>query len=210
MRSLFKPKRQDPRKAIHQLLREYDLPSFPAVVTQTLRALRDPNSSLRDIADTLRVDPGMVIRVLGTVNSAAYGLARPVENLTHAISLMGRGQVESLLYAVAVKDCLPGRQIRGFEPARFWRAAARRAALASSIASELHPSTQAECFTAALLQDMSIPVLASCQSNYGPLLEQWHENEGSRLHHLERESESLHHCEGRRDHGRAVGVFRRA
>ena len=196
MKTLFRKRKKDPAKALRELVGNYDLPCFPSVVMQSLRVLRDPNSSLSEIADTVRVDPGMVIRILGTVNSAAYGLARPVETLSHGVSLMGRAQIESLILALAVKDALPSGEARGFEPTRFWRAAARRAALAGAISSKLHPATQAECFTAALLQDMSIPVLASQRTTeYGPLLERWHENKDSRITTLESELHSPRHEE---------------
>jgi len=49
----------------------------------------------------------------------------------------------------------------GIDLAGFWRTSAHRACLARRIASTLDPASQMEAFTAGLLQDMAIPVLAA-------------------------------------------------
>ena len=61
------------------------------------------------------------------------------------------------------------------EASRFWRAAARRATLARVFAQHMHAATQAEAFTAALLLDMAVPLLAGVDSGgYAVLLDRWH------------------------------------
>jgi len=170
-------KKKDPQAELRRVLGDYDLPSFPGVVMQTLQRLRAPDASAQQIAEALSGDPGLSVMVLKAVNSAVYALRRRVDSVEQAITLLGFSTVESLVLSVAVGNALPKTPAPGFDNKRFWLAAARRAASARALAARLHPATAAASFTAALLQDMALPVLACEQSaKYGPLLEHWHNN----------------------------------
>ncbi|GAB3591623.1 hypothetical protein GCM10027446_10140 [Angustibacter peucedani] len=59
------------------------------VSLQLLAALSDPQSSADDLERIISVDPGLSIRVLGAVNSAA-GTGRDVGSLRQALVLLGR------------------------------------------------------------------------------------------------------------------------
>jgi HD-like signal output (HDOD) protein len=171
----LKKRKTDPREELRKVLGDHELPTFSGVVMQTLERLRDPKSPPSSIAEVLSADPGLSVRVLKTVNSAAYSMRRKVNSLDQAIALLGVATVESLVLSVAVGTSLPRDPVQGYDSRRFWRAAARRAAAARALAARLHPATAAESFTASLLQDMAVPVLATERtSSYGPLLEHWH------------------------------------
>jgi HD-like signal output (HDOD) protein len=193
MLNLFKTKA---KKRLDEVLHGAELPMFSKAVMDTLRVLRDPESSTESVADVLQWDPGLVVRVLSTVNSAAYGPRTPIRDVHHAVSFMGRAQLEQLLLAVAVKDTLPSKEAPGFEPTRYWRAASRRAALARTFAEELHPALHAECFTIGLLEDLAVPVLAHARpDDYGPVLQRWNREPERSLQDLEREELGWDHGE---------------
>jgi HD-like signal output (HDOD) protein len=117
-----------------------------------------------------------------------------VNNIDHAVSLMGRGELESILISMVVHEVIPKVNIPVFDAQRFWGAAARRAALARGLADQIDPSTRSESFTAALLQDMAIPILAQQRADdYGPVLEHWYAN-GIDLATLERETFDWDHA----------------
>ena len=64
------------------------------------------------------------------------------------------------------------------------------------VGSELHPVSQAQCFTEALLQDMAVPVLLEARSSdYGEVLERWHSEGDVMLEHLERDAFDWDHAE---------------
>ena len=69
-----------------------------------LAMLRDPESSMTDIAEQLQVDPGMHVKVLKTVNAAAFGLITRVTNLQHAAKLLGRSRLEAIILSHAVRN----------------------------------------------------------------------------------------------------------
>lgn len=174
-------------------LDNYELPSFSASVVSLLGKLRDPDCSFNQIAEDLEVDPGLHVRVLKTVNSVAFGLSHKVSNVQHAVSLLGRARLESLVLSVAVKNNLEDEKTPGwFDMRAFWHAAARRAALARGLAQRFHPETQAECFTAGLLQDMAVPVLARArETSYQALYEEWNSLEES-MSLVKLEQQALH------------------
>ncbi len=187
------------KKKTHTIdgLNNYEIPSFSASVITLLGKLRDPDCSFTAIADDLEVDPGLHVRVLKTVNAVAFGLTHTVSSIHHAVSLLGRARLESLVLSVAVKNNLGSENMPDwFDMQLFWRASARRAALARSLAQKLHPETQSESFTAGLLQDMAVPVIAQSKtSNYQKIYEPWNlvDNQ-SNLIELEQHNLNLDHA----------------
>lgn len=186
----------DPRKALRSVLGEYSLPSFSSVVLGVLERLRDPEATPATVGDALSADPGLSVRILATVNSAAYALRREVRSIEHAVALLGIPTVESLILSAAVGDIMPSAAQPGYDNGRFWRAAARRAATARSLAGILHPAGASESFTVALLQDMAVPFLAtSLAEQYGPILEKWHSGGEGGLADLEQQEFGWDHAE---------------
>ena len=142
MFKLFSRAKTDPETELKSILDGYELPTFPAVYMQALQQVRDTDSSASDLADVLSTDPGLTMRLLGTVNSAAYGLRSEIKSVHHAVSMLGRGHVESMLLSLASRSALPSRASAGFEPARFWKTAARRASTARALSACVNPSEQ--------------------------------------------------------------------
>lgn len=194
MFSFFK-KKDDPKEKLQEVLKGYKLPSFPAVVMQILQKIRNPYSSASDIAESLSLDPGISVKVLGIANSAAFSPVNKVENLTQAIALVGLSQLESLVLGVGVAKGIPKKSCQWHEPADFWLASARRAMLAQELSKMLCPAKESECFTAAFLQDMALPFLACNRPDeYDSILEKWHV-EGGDLAQLENEKLEWDHAE---------------
>lgn len=195
-------RRKDPAMSLERLLDRCEVPTFPELTLRILGKVRDPDLSSQEFAEALRWDPALVVQLLQMVNSAAFGLAQPIHDVAHASSYLGRAQVEQVVLALAVKDTLPCTPAQGFEPRRFWHAAAFRAALSSTIADEIHPARRAESFTMGLLQDLALPVLATAMPDeYGPVLVRWHTDPDVQLVDLERDAFGW--CHG--DFGGALG-----
>lgn len=179
-----------------RLLEAYALPSFSGVVTTALERARDPDADAGQVATVLEADPGVTVKLLSLANSSAYGLAARVNSAGHAIALLGREQVEALLLSVAVAGLLPKSPLPELDPMRFWLGAARRASVAKALAMTDRDARRAgECFTAALLQDMAVPLIAQVEgSAYGAVLAAWR-SEGRDLAVLEREAFGYDHAE---------------
>ena len=157
----------------------FDIPSFPAAVLNLLTKLRDPDISTNELAGDLETDPGLHVRVLKTVNSAAFGLSHKVSDVHHAVNLLGRSRLESLVLSVAVKNGLTGNNKAPWLNMKlFWATAARRAAIARGLSAELHPHVQGDMFTLGLLQDMGVSLLANREGDrYRDIYLNWQEED---------------------------------
>jgi HD-like signal output (HDOD) protein len=172
----------------------FELPHFSATTLQTLEVLRSEENDAADAVQVLSKDPGLSVRVLRLVNSASFGARRAVEDLGHAVQLVGRASLESLVISFAVKDALPSDP-PGIDGSRFWQTAARRAAVARSLAQVLCPAEASAQFTAALLADMVVPLLAlRMGGEYTELLDRAEAGAGE-LGSLELEAFGWHHPE---------------
>jgi HD-like signal output (HDOD) protein len=174
MFSFFRKKKTDPKASLKKVLGEYELPSFPGAVMETLRKIRAEGSSASSVADILSVDPGLTVRVLRMANSPVFSPVRKVENLPQAIALIGMSQLESLVLSVAVGTALPRSDTHQYDFKRFWRASVRRGVTARALAAVLCPPRAAEAFTSGFLQDLAVPFLAHMRPReYAPILEAW-------------------------------------
>ncbi len=194
MFKLFKRK-PDPRENLRSVLGEQRLPSFPNLLWNVLEKLRDPEASMGEIGRLLSLDPGLSVKLLRTVNCAGTGVRKQVNSVSHAVVLLGRRQVESMVLAVAVQDALPAHQTGAFSSADFWKTAAHRAVTAHSLARIVEPAVADLSFTAALLQDMALPLLTLHRAHdYAPVLEAWHGGDGE-LEELEEQALGFHHAQ---------------
>lgn len=185
----------DPKARLARVLGECELPSFRSVVLETLSAVREPTATPASVARILESDPGLSVKLLKTVNSAAYSLRRQVHSLPQAIAILGIRSLESLVLSLAVSEALPRRTVPGFDAAQFWSEASRRAVLSRAISDLIHPAQSAESFTAGLLQDLAIPLLATSDpKGYAPILAA-HDAEGPPLHERERDAFGWDHAE---------------
>ncbi len=193
---LFRKKSEDANAALMKELENYELPSFSVVVMNTLRLLRDPDASITEVAEQIKADPALNVKVLKAVNSAAFGLVSKVENIIHAVSLLGPFRLETIVLSLAVQDSLPPISTPVFDANTFWSTSLKRASLANRLARDLHPSTAVESYTAALLQDMAIPVLINIKGKtYNELLATWKNEETADLASLEKEAFGFDHAQ---------------
>ena len=183
------------QKAIRKLLGDYELPSFPGAILHALDLVRKNDVPAEEIAEAIQVDPGLSVGVLKLVNSAGFGLRYAVKDLASAVALVGQSSLEPLLISMGLKEVLPQEPMKGFDPDSFWSTAARRATTARALATIVRPAECSLSFTAGLLQDMAIPMLAARVGNrYGELLECWHNGDAT-LHDLEQSSFGWDHAQ---------------
>ncbi len=83
-----------------------ELPPMPAVAQKALSLIRDPDSSMSELATTLSMDQAMTSLVLRWVNSAYYGLKYPVSTVQQAVTYLGQRTLHSLILAASVATLL--------------------------------------------------------------------------------------------------------
>ncbi len=187
-------RKKNPREELKKKLKGFELPYLPKAALLALEAIRDPHTSVPEIARRVAADPGLHLKILRTVNSAAFGLPRQVTNIEHAVALLGRARLESLLLPLAVKEALPPFDAPCLDHTLFWLTAAKRGSFARKFAQVLHPHSSVEAFSAGLLQDVAVPIIIHLsKDNYCPVLETWNTDPDVDVTELERKTFGYDH-----------------
>jgi len=195
MFSFFKKKKQDPAERLHEILGDYELPRFRKSIFETLRRLRDPKATSADIAEVMSVDPDLTSRVMRTVNSPAYAPRTPIKDLSHAVTMLGKGDLERIVMLLGAKMAVPKNVPKYVDMDAFWQRAGLRAVIARGLAELISPPKAGLCFSAGFLEDFSVPIIAASQgSEYVEVYEE--SNSGEKpLHELEQEKFGWDHAE---------------
>ena len=166
MRLLRSKKDAGGESSIRAMLKNIGLPTLPTVVTNAIGQLAEPEADMSEVSETVTHDAGLSLQLLKTVNSVAYSPRTPVSTVHHAVMMLGRNELESLLFSFGVGNVLPKESVPGFDVTDFWTTAGFRAGVAAGIADFVDPAAKSRNFTAALLQDMALPLLATSLDGY--------------------------------------------
>ncbi|OIR13397.1 HDOD domain protein [mine drainage metagenome] len=97
------------------------LPTTAQVFAQVNRMLDDPEASLDDIAELVRLEPVLSFRVLQLANGAFYGFRTPCSDLNEAITRLGFREVNRLVGMVAAQQlCANFLSVYGISGDLFW------------------------------------------------------------------------------------------
>lgn len=83
------------------------VPAGAAAKLSLLKELSSPDFESSRIAEIINTDPALSYRLFRYVNSAAFGLSRKVESVTHAVNLIGQKPLTHWLQAVILADLNP-------------------------------------------------------------------------------------------------------
>jgi len=137
-----------------------ELPSLSSTYASLLEALRNPNTSIQQVAEIIELDMGLSAKVLQLVNSAFFGLAQTVTTLHHAASYLGMETIKNLaLASETFRVFVPDSRI----PQSVYESIQQRAHRTAAIASKLPvaPKTRDVTVVSALLHDVGRLILAS-------------------------------------------------
>jgi HD-like signal output (HDOD) protein len=168
------------------------LPPFPAVAMQLLSLLDDDDVPMKQVVTLLRVDPALSAEILRVSNSALYGLSRRIDNVSHAVVVLGTESVKRLALTVALGK-FSGQFARSHGLRGCWDHSIAMALSAERLADLLHQPRD-RAYTAGLLADVGRLALLACYPNeYGNLLEVARENDFDLLE-CERQMFDIDHC----------------
>ena len=188
-------KKEDPHARLHEILGDYELPKFRKTVFETLRRLREPTATSADIAEVMSMDPDLTSRVMRTVNSTAYAPRTPIKDLDHAVTMLGKAELERIVMMLGAKMAVPKNVPKYLDMDSFWQRAGLRAVIARGLAELVAPAKAGLCFSAGFLEDFSVPIIAASKGNeYADVYEE--STDGTKpLHELEQEQFGWDHAE---------------
>ncbi|SVC85187.1 uncharacterized protein METZ01_LOCUS338041, partial [marine metagenome] len=127
-------KKQDPQARLHEILGDYELPRFRKTIFETLSRLRDSKATSADIAEVMSMDADLTSRVMRLVNSLAYAPKTPIKDLDHAVTMLGKSELERVVMMLGAKMAVPKNIPSYVDMDAFWQRAGLRAVIARGLA----------------------------------------------------------------------------
>jgi HD-like signal output (HDOD) protein len=180
---------------LQRILQGAQLPALPQSAIRLMELSRDPDNGPPEFAVPIEADPGLTGQILKFVNSAYFGFSREISNVKMAITLVGIRTVKNFALWSAVFSLMPNPRCGPFDLKRLWQDSLRRALFSRAFAKRMGLKDCEESFSAGLLQDMAVPLLAKeMPREYLTLLEA-REKQGRRLSELEFEKFGWTHAQ---------------
>ena len=168
------------------VVEQAQLPALPQSAIQLLELSQDENIDSAAFARPIESDPGLTSQVLRFVNSSYFGFSREISSVKLAITLVGMRTIKNFALWSAVFSLMPNPKCGPFDLKSLWQDSLRRALFARKMLESMGHKESEDAFIAALLQDMSIPLLAKhAPSVYAMLLEA-REEKSLRLSEIEK------------------------
>ena len=135
------------------------LPSLPRIYGDLTAALESPSCGAAEIAAVVCRDPALAAKILQLVNSSFFGLPRPLTALPQAVAYLGVATVRSLVLSTEAMSLFrPAARAVGLDVDAL---SARAVATAAEAARLAAPEHRSDAFTAGLLSDVGLLLLAA-------------------------------------------------
>ena len=173
------------------------IPSQPTLYAEIRREAESKTASIGAIGAIISKDMGMTAKILQLVNSAYFGLRGTVSTAEQAVNLLDLDTVQALVLTVHVFSQFTATHDSRFNMDRLWEVSMETGALARAIAKAEQASTLMtdQAYTAGLLHDVGILVLAAnVMKQYDAMAKTAHD-QGIPLWEVERQELGVTHAD---------------
>jgi HD-like signal output (HDOD) protein len=133
------------------------LSTLPHIAAQVVRIANDPDAGAKEMKAVLEADVTLTVRLLRCVNSSAYALRTPINNLQQAITYVGINQVRNLAVTASVSDLFKKDEtICAYRRRMLWRHLVAVAIASRLLAMRRNLANFEDVFLAGLLHDLGI------------------------------------------------------
>jgi HD-like signal output (HDOD) protein len=164
-------------KIADELTKELEkIPSFPENILEIQRLCADNDSTIKQISESIKKDPGLTTSILKLANSAGYITLQTTKTLEDAVKLIGTKGINSLLVASGVQKILNSRY-KKFESV--WHESYKAAYYAHKMSLQTKQTKMSEfIYLSALLADIGQIILLSIKPE---LTKRIHEIAGTKI-----------------------------
>ncbi len=137
-----------------------NIPSPPTVVLRVLDQASAPNCTIADLCKIIQVDPGLAGRILRIVNSATFGLSRPVASIQRALAVVGINSARLLVLTISFPEMQRKMgKVNTQWAQNYWQASVAGAIVARELSKKLRSRDVEDDMAAGLLRDLGELVL---------------------------------------------------
>ncbi|MBX3329850.1 MAG: HDOD domain-containing protein [Nitrospira sp.] len=133
--------------------------TLPEIYFRVREVVDNPDSTMDDLADVLKLDPAISARLLRIVNSPLYEFPKQIDTVTRAVNIVGMQAINDLVTATTVGRTFAGMPIQLMDVPKFWRKSVLCALLAGKIAKSCGINDSERFFIEGLLRDIGHFVL---------------------------------------------------
>lgn len=145
---------------LRKTLARAQLSGLPQSAVRLVQLSQNPSNGPAEFAAPIESDPGLAGQVLRFVNSSYFGFVREISSVKLALSLVGVRTIKNFALWSAVFSLMPNPRCGPFDLKLLWQDSLRRGLFARAAAKLLGVKEAEEAFSAGLLQDMAVPMLA--------------------------------------------------
>jgi putative nucleotidyltransferase with HDIG domain len=140
---------------------------LPGTVLRLVDVINNPDSTVTQIAETIKYDQVLTARMLRICNSSFFSLSREVLSLEDAMRYLGTLKVLQMAMAIHSGSLLSrGQDGYDLEPGSLWKHSVAVAIAATLVAERTRPANLSLTFTAGLLHDIGKVVLNEYVGKY--------------------------------------------
>ncbi|MBK5295382.1 MAG: HDOD domain-containing protein [Acidobacteriia bacterium] len=136
------------------------LPPLSPILNKLMVTLSDKDVSFSQLSDLIEKDTILAGNVLGLVNSAPYRCNGAINSVRHAVSLIGLSKLRNVATSLSFARLRTSSSAKAWFPALFSMHSAATAILADLLAAELPVDYPEGAFTAGLLQNVGMMLIA--------------------------------------------------
>ena len=152
------------------LARFNDIQTLPHVAIRLSQLISNENSSMNQFEELIRLDPGLVVRLLRTVNSPYYGLMTKVESISRAVLFIGLKGLRNMVVTEALRDIFKMNHAEtSFSRNQLWLHSAAVAVCSQMIAERIFGFKGEDAYLGGILHDIGL--IVADQTVHAQLLE---------------------------------------
>ena len=151
-----------------KIVKKVELPSQPTVVLEISKEMGTESPDFKKIADLISQDASLTAKVINVINSPFFGVARKVDSIPQALTLMGVQNFFKIILTTALREAISG----GGSSEIFWHHSIKTALAAEHIAKGLGGTLLSDgvtpdmAYLAGLFHDCATPILAKRSPDY--------------------------------------------
>ncbi|MCR9164438.1 MAG: HDOD domain-containing protein [Nannocystaceae bacterium] len=133
-----------------------DIPPLPGATVELLGIANDPTVCFSTLAQVVRRDQALTLRMLSVANSPYYGCSRRIDSIRGAVAVLGTRQVQNIASAMALSPAFESPH-----GPQLWKHGLTTAVWTTQVTRALSIPPLDYVFTAGLLHDIGVVVLLS-------------------------------------------------
>ena len=95
-------------KSLIESLELVRLHSPPHILSKLLDLCNDSDGSADDLAEIINIDAALTSHLLMAVNSVAFSISEPVDNISRAVDLLGYERVKTMVLTLSIQQLFSG------------------------------------------------------------------------------------------------------